>query len=41
MKHVQFSAVFIILKTTAWDTTNADIDWEIEKSVLIFFEDNF
>ena len=41
IKHVQFSTISIIPKTPALDTTNTDIDWEIEKSVLIFFEDNF
>lgn len=38
IKHVQFSSVAIVPKTAAWDTTNADIDWEIEKSVLIIYE---
>ncbi len=36
--HVQFSSVAIVPKTAAWDTTNADIDWEIEKAVLIIYE---
>ncbi len=40
VKHVQFSTVSIIPKTAGWNTTNADIDWEIEKSVLILFEDH-
>jgi hypothetical protein len=38
IKHIQFSSIPIIPKTAAWNTTNADIDWEIEKSVLILFE---
>jgi len=38
IKHVQFSSVAIVPKTASWDTTNADIDWEIEKSVLIIYE---
>lgn len=38
IKHVQFSSVAIVPKTAAGDTTNADIDWEIEKSVLIIYE---
>ncbi len=36
IKHVQFSTVAIIPKTASWSTTNADIDWEMEKSVLVF-----
>jgi len=38
IKHVQFTSVAIIHKTASWDTTNADINWEMEKSVLILFE---
>lgn len=38
IKHLQFSSVAIVPKTAAWDTTNADIDWEIEKSVLLIYE---
>ena len=38
IKHVQFTTVAIIPKTASWDTTNADINWEMEKSVLILFE---
>ena len=38
IKHVQFTTVAIVPKTASWDTTNADIDWEMEKSVLILFE---
>jgi hypothetical protein len=38
IKHVQFSSVAIVPKNASWDTTNAHIDWEIEKSVLIIYE---
>lgn len=38
IKHLQFSSVAIVPKTASWDTTNSDIDWEIEKSVLILYE---
>lgn len=38
IKHLQFSSVAIVPKTASWETTNADIDWEIEKSVLIIYE---
>jgi hypothetical protein len=38
IQHVQFSTIAIIPKTAAWHTTNTDIDWEMEKSVLVFFE---
>lgn len=31
IKHVQFTTVAIVPKTASWDTTNADIDWEMEK----------
>lgn len=40
IRHVQFSTVSVIPKTASWDTTNTDIDWEIEKSVLVFFENH-
>lgn len=40
IRHVQFATVSVIPRTASWDTTNTDIDWEIEKSVLIFFEDH-
>lgn len=40
IKHVQFSSTAIVPKTAAWNTTNADIDWEIEKSVLILYEED-
>jgi len=39
IRHVQFATVSIIPKTASWDTTNADIDWEIEKSLLILYEE--
>ena len=38
LRQVQFSSVPIVPKTTSWDTTNVDIPWEIEKSVLVFFD---
>ena len=37
IRHVQFATVSVIPKTASWDTTNTDIDWEIENSALIFF----
>lgn len=40
IKHVQFTNVSIVPKTASWNTTNTDIDWEIEKSVLILFEES-
>jgi hypothetical protein len=40
IRHVQFSTIAIIPKTAAWHTTNTDIDWEMEKSVLVFFEED-
>lgn len=39
VKHVQFQSITIIPKTAAWNTTNVNIDWEMEKSVLILFEE--
>jgi hypothetical protein len=39
IRHVQFATVSIIPKTASWHTTNTDIDWEIEKSVLILYEE--
>jgi len=39
IKHVQFTTVAVIPKTVDWDTTNTDIDWEMEKSVLILFKE--
>lgn len=39
IKQVQFDTVAIVPKMAAWNMTNADIDWEMEKSVLILFED--
>ena len=30
--------VAIVPKTVSWNTTNADIDWEMEKAVLILLE---
>lgn len=39
IKHVQFGTVAIIPKTASWSTTNADIDWETEKSVLILYDE--
>ena len=40
IQHVQFSTIAIIPKTAAWHTTNTGIDWEMEKSVLVFFEED-
>ena len=39
IKHVQFANIAIVPKTADWNTTNADIDWEMEESVLILFEE--
>ena len=39
VKHVQFQSIAIVPKTADWNTTNTDIDWEMEKSVLILFEE--
>lgn len=39
IKHIQFTTVAIIPKTASWNTTNTNIDWEMEKSVLILFEE--
>ncbi len=39
VKHVQFQSIAIVPKTADWKTTNTDIDWEMEKSVLILFEE--
>jgi len=33
IRHVQFATVSIIPKSASWDTTNAEVDWEIEKSM--------
>lgn len=38
IQHVQFSSLAIIPKTASWGTTNTDIEWEIEKSVLIIYD---
>ncbi len=38
IKHIQFNTASIIPKTAPWDTTNSNIDWEIEKSVLLLYE---
>jgi len=35
----QLPSVAIIFKTASWGTTNTDIDLEMEKSVLILFEE--
>ncbi len=39
VKHVQFQSIAIVPKTANWNRTNPDIDWEMEKSVLISFEE--
>ena len=36
---VQFHTVAIVPTTADWNTTNPHIDWEMEKSVLILFEE--
>jgi len=38
VKHVQFQSIAIIPKTANWNTTNTDIGWEMEKSVILFEE---
>ena len=38
IKHLQFSSIAIVPRTASWGTTNSDIDWEIEKSVLLLYE---
>jgi len=38
IKHMQFSTLGLVPKTAAWETTNSEIDWEIEKSVLIIYD---
>lgn len=38
IKHLQFSSTAIVPTTASWGTTNSNIDWEIEKSVLILYE---
>jgi len=40
IKHVQYSAIPIVPRNASWNTTNTDIDWEIEKSVIIFFDED-
>jgi hypothetical protein len=35
VKHVQFHFIAIVPKTARWNRSNTDIDWEMEKSVLI------
>lgn len=39
VKHVQFQSIAIVPKTADWNTSNSDIDWEMEKSVLLLFEE--
>lgn len=39
VKHIQFSCIPLAPRTPAWDTTNSEIPWEIEKSVLILYEE--
>ena len=38
IKSIQYFATPIIPKTVDWQTTNCDIDWEIEKCVIILYE---
>ena len=40
VRQLHFAAVPIVPRTAPWDTTNSDIEWEIEKSVLILYEHN-
>lgn len=40
LKHVEYSSICVVPKMPSWDTTNSDVDWEIEKSVLLFFEES-
>ncbi|MBI4686562.1 MAG: hypothetical protein HY756_02110 [Nitrospirae bacterium] len=37
--HIQYSTIPIIPKTASWETTNSEINWEIEKSVIIIFDE--
>ncbi len=38
--HIQFSSVAIVPRNASWGTTNTDIEWEIEKSVLVVFDED-
>ena len=38
VKHIQYTSTQIIPKTAAWDTTNVDIDWIIEKTLILLYE---
>jgi len=38
IKSIQYFATPIIPKTASWETTNSDIDWEIEKCIIILYE---
>ncbi len=38
IKHIQFSTTPLIPKMADWETTNSEINWEIEKSVIILFD---
>jgi hypothetical protein len=40
IQHVQFSTIAIIPKTATWQTTNAGIDWKMEKAVLVFCQED-
>jgi len=39
VKHVQFQSIAIVPKTAHWNTSNSHIYWEMEKSVLLLFEE--
>jgi hypothetical protein len=39
VKHPQYSSTQIIPKTAAWGTTNVDIDWIIEKTLILLYQE--
>lgn len=39
IKNIQFNTVAIIPHNASWDTTNTEIKWEMEKSVLVLYEE--
>lgn len=40
IKYLQYSSTPIIPKTASWNTTNSPIDWEIEKCVIVLYQEN-
>jgi len=38
IKHIQFSSLAVVPKNASWQTTNTEIEWEIEKSVPLIYE---